>query len=62
MARYHKELHTIRREAAQLAREAANQREADGDPEGAGVIRDLAASIDKIRLTEDYRDAEVDQG
>lgn len=54
MARYRKELHTIRREAAQLARNAAVEREKDGDPEGAGVIRDLAADIEKIRLTEDY--------
>ena len=43
----------IRREAATLAREAARDREADGDPEGAGVLRDLADRIGRIRLTAD---------
>jgi len=43
----------VRREAASLARDAARDREADGDPEGAGVLRDLAARIDRIRLTVD---------
>jgi len=50
MTRYRKEAHTIRREAATMAREWAKDREA----EGAGVLRDLAARIDRIRLTEDY--------
>lgn len=44
----------IREEAFELARMAAEQREADGDPEGAEVIRDLAEQIRNIRLTE-YR-------
>lgn len=43
----------IRNRAARLAREAAREREACGDPEGAGVIRDLANEISRIRTTED---------
>lgn len=35
--------------AAKLAREYADERQADGDPEGAGVIRDLAAAILRIK-------------
>ena len=42
----------IREEAAELALEAAQQREQVGDPEGADVLRDLAAQIRRIRLTE----------
>lgn len=40
----------LRADAVRLARIAASEREKDGDPEGAGVIRDLAASISKIKL------------
>lgn len=43
----------VRDEAYQLALEAARDRDRDGDPEGAGVIRDLAASIKRLRLTRD---------
>ena len=43
----------VRDEAYRLALEAARDRDRDGDPEGAGVIRDLAASIRRIRLTRD---------
>lgn len=43
----------VRDEAYRLALEHARDREADGDPEGAGVIRDLAAAIKRIRLTRD---------
>ena len=42
----------IREEAAELARQTAQQREQDGDAEGADVLRDLAAQIRRIRLTE----------
>lgn len=42
----------IRCEAYELALEAANERESDGDPEGAGAIRDLAERIKAIRLSE----------
>lgn len=41
----------IRREAAQLARLWADEREATGDPEGAGEMRALASQIARIRLT-----------
>lgn len=40
----------VRREASQLALEAARERESCGDPEGAAVIRDLAKDIGKIKL------------
>ena len=42
----------IREEAYELAQIAAEEREKDGDPEGADVLRDLAESIKGIRLTE----------
>lgn len=41
----------IRREAAAMARADYLQRLADGDPEGAGVLQDLARAIARIRLT-----------
>jgi hypothetical protein len=41
----------IRREAAQLARSWADDREATGDPEGAAEMRALASQITRIRLT-----------
>lgn len=47
----------VRTEAYRLALECAREREKDGDPEGAGVIRDLAASIKRIRLTRDVVEA-----
>lgn len=42
----------IREEAYELAMLQAAERETDGDPEGAGVIRDLADAIRKITLSE----------
>jgi len=42
----------IREHAAELARVAAEEREKDGDPEGADVIRELEAAIRKIPLSE----------
>lgn len=53
MARQRKAPIAIRVEAEEIAREWARDREAEGDPEGAGVIRDLADRIGRIRLTED---------
>lgn len=50
--RHSKASAAIREEAAELAVEAARQREQDGDPEGANVLRDLSAQIRRIRLTE----------
>lgn len=50
--RQYKAPFAIREEAAELALEAAQQREQDGDPEGADVLRDLAAQIRRIRMTE----------
>lgn len=38
----------VRREAYRMAMDAATEREKEGDPEGAGVIRDLAQSIKAI--------------
>lgn len=43
----------VRDEAYRLALFHARERANEGDPEGAGVIRDLAASIKRIRLTLD---------
>ncbi len=40
----------LRAEAVRIARQWARDRHADGDPEGAGVIRDLADSIARIKL------------
>ena len=40
----------VRAEAAQLARDFAEERDRDGDPEGAGVLRDLADAIEAIAL------------
>lgn len=42
----------IREHAAELAREAADQREKDGDPEGADILRELEQEIRKIPLSE----------
>lgn len=53
MTRQAKQPSDVRDEAYRLALDAARERAADGDPEGAGVIRDLAASIKRIRLTLD---------
>lgn len=47
----------IRTEAYRLALEWARERDKDGDPEGASVIRDLAALIKAIRLTRDVVEA-----
>lgn len=48
-----KTLVDIRNEAAKMARASAREREDTGDPEGAGVLRDLAKEIETIRLTRD---------
>lgn len=40
----------LRDEAVRIARAWARDRAADGDPEGAGVIRDLADRIARIKL------------
>ncbi len=40
----------VRQEAVAMARRWARDRMADGDPEGAGVIRDLADAIARIKL------------
>lgn len=53
MTRQAKRAADVRDEAYRLALDAARERMSDGDPEGAGVIRDLAASIKRIRLTAD---------
>ena len=47
----------VRDEAYRLALFHARERANEGDPEGAGVIRDLAASIKRIRLTLDVAGA-----
>ena len=49
----------IRREAAQLARLWADEREATGDPEGSSEMRTLAGQIARIRLTRPARAAEA---
>lgn len=51
MARMPKTAKTVRDEAEALAREWSDDRERDGDPEGAGVLHDLADRIAKIPLT-----------
>ncbi len=43
---------SVRKEAAEMAREWANMRHSDGDPEGAECFRQLAREINKVRLTE----------
>lgn len=43
----------VRKQAALIARYWANEREQTGDLEGAGVLRDIAAEISKLRLTKD---------
>lgn len=53
MARTPKGARQVRAEAVRLARAEAREREMTGDPEGAGVLRDLAAAIRRIRLTSD---------
>jgi len=45
----------VRAAARRLALAAAAERRSCGDPEGEGVIRDLAREIDHIRLTGDPR-------
>ncbi len=42
----------VRADAIALARECAEQRRRDGDPEGCAVIRDLAKAIGRIPLRE----------
>lgn len=44
----------VRADAVALAREAADQRFRDGDPEGADVIRDLAKAIGRIQLKDRF--------
>ncbi len=53
--RYPKTATEIRREAAALAREYAREHLRDGDPEGAGVMRDLTQAIARIKLTRPYK-------
>ena len=43
----------MRAVCARMVRREANCAESMGDPEGAGRLRDLAALIDKVRLTVD---------
>ena len=43
----------IRADAVAVARRHAVERLKEGDPEGAGAMRDLANSISRIRLTKD---------
>lgn len=49
-ARRRKTASAVRAEAARLAAQEAEQRDRDGDPEGAGVLRDLARTIRAIRI------------
>lgn len=51
MATIRKTPSMVRAEAERLARRAAEERFRDGDPEGAGVIVDLADEIAAIWLT-----------
>lgn len=41
----------IRSEASALAKYSAEEREREGDPEGAGVLRDLTTAIKKMKLS-----------
>ncbi len=50
MSRKHKTGSEVRLEAVRLAQYVAEQRERDGDPEGAQVIRELADDIRAINL------------
>jgi hypothetical protein len=47
----------VRKEAYGMARDAADEREKEGDPEGAGVIRDLAQAIKAIPIRLGTRNA-----
>lgn len=40
----------VRKEAADIARAAVRERESTGDPEGAGVIREIVRNILSIRI------------
>jgi hypothetical protein len=40
----------IRKEAARMAREYAEERDDTGDPEGAEEFRDLARAIERIKI------------
>lgn len=53
MKRIRKTAAEIREEAYKLARWTLEEREETGDLEGVGVMRDLSASIRRIRLTKD---------
>lgn len=52
MTRARKTAAEVRAEAYRLVRAEAVEREKTGDPEGAGVLRDLARDIKAIRLTQ----------
>lgn len=41
----------VRKQASLLVRYRANERELEGDPEGADILRDVAREILKLRLT-----------
>ena len=45
-----KDAKTMREQASRLAHLYASQRAADGDPEGAEVIKDLARAIKRLPL------------
>lgn len=51
MTRPKKTARELRAEAIEIVRSSARQRDRDGDPEGAGVLRDIADQIGRIRLT-----------
>lgn len=53
MSRMKKSPDDIRREAAAMVRTWAREQERLGDAEGAGMLRDLALEISRIRLTKD---------
>ena len=50
MKRGYRSQFDIRENARRLAHDAAIQREKDGDPEGAEIIRELAKDIKRIPL------------
>lgn len=43
----------VRDRARRIALDSARRREADGDPEGPDIIRDLAAEIAEIQIGEE---------